>query len=56
MPVSHANGRLVPVAHGCLVAVDHWRWKPTDVPAACFLTHMHADHVAGLSDVSALAE
>lgn len=54
MPGTHGNGRLVPVAHGCLVAVDHWRWKSTNVPAACFLTHMHADHVAGLSDVSAL--
>ena len=56
MPGSHGNGRLVPVAHGCLVAVDHWRWKSTNVPAACFLTHMHADHVAGLSDASALLQ
>ena len=53
MPGSHGNGRLVPVAAGCLVAVDQWRWKSINVPAACFLTHMHADHVAGLSDVSA---
>ena len=43
---------LVPVAADAFVAVDCWRPRPPrgSCVAAFFLTHAHADHMAGLHD------
>lgn len=43
------NGTCIQLTANASIAVDYWRRDSAGV-VACFLTHMHADHTAGLSN------
>lgn len=43
------NGVRIDLAPGASIAVDYWR-RDSMHTAGCFLTHMHADHTAGLGN------
>ena len=43
------NGTCIQLTTNASIAVDYWRRDSAGV-VACFLTHMHADHTAGLSN------
>ena len=43
------SGTHIDLAPGVSIAVDYWR-RSSGLFAAYFLTHMHGDHTAGLSN------
>ncbi len=44
------NGVCIGLGARASIAVDFWRRRGSEDVVACFLTHLHADHTAGLSD------